>query len=369
MTAAHRNPNTSPRPYRFSNDASRPSDATKPDETVAVRAGRENKFAPGEAIRDDLPQALPLPLAAHDALEIIEEAGGEAWCVGGFVRDALLGRPIHDVDIATSLPWPAVQEAFRDAGWGTVETGVAHGTLTVVRDGEPLEITTYRTDGTYSDGRHPDSVTQASSIEEDLKRRDFTINALAYHPARGIIDPFGGVADMERGVLRSVGDPTTRFSEDALRILRACRFASQLGVAIDPATFEAMIACKNLLRQVSGERVYRELERFVCGDYVHDALMACVDVLAFAVGPAMGHDVAHGFQCGQACIISLRESADTAHGEASLQSYKKVRFIITNGADGGTPPAKSADFPTSPRGARRRLCDACYTAGKESLAR
>ena len=283
MTAAHRNPNTSPRPYRFSNDASRPSDATKPDETVAVRAGRENKFAPGEAIRDDLPQALPLPLAAHDALEIIEEAGGEAWCVGGFVRDALLGRPIHDVDIATSLPWPAVQEAFRDAGWGTVETGVAHGTLTVVRDGEPLEITTYRTDGTYSDGRHPDSVTQASSIEEDLKRRDFTINALAYHPARGIIDPFGGVADMERGVLRSVGDPTTRFSEDALRILRACRFASQLGVAIDPATFEAMIACKNLLRQVSGERVYRELERFVCGDYVHDALMACVDVLAFVL--------------------------------------------------------------------------------------
>ena len=127
--------------------------------------------------------------------------------MGGFVRDALLGRPIHDVDIATSLPWPAVQEAFRDAGWGTVETGVAHGTLTVVRDGEPLEITTYRTDGTYSDGRHPDSATQASSIEEDLKRRDFTINALAYHPARGIVDPFGGVADMERGVLRKRGRP------------------------------------------------------------------------------------------------------------------------------------------------------------------
>lgn len=152
-----------------------------------------------------------------------------------------------------------------------------------MRDGEPLEITTYRTDGTYSDGRHPDSVAPASSIEEDLQRRDFTINALAYHPARGIIDPFGGLKDMERGVLRSVGDPATRFSEDALRILRACRFASQLGVAIDPATFEAMIACKNLLRQVSGERVYRELERFVCGDYVHDALVACVDVLAFVL--------------------------------------------------------------------------------------
>ncbi len=181
---------------------------------------------------------------------------------------------------------PAVARGARGvprAGWGTVETGVAHGTLTVVCEGEPLEITTYRTDGVYSDGRHPDSVAPASSIEEDLQRRDFTINALAYHPARGIIDPFGGLADMERGVLRCVGDPATRFSEDALRILRACRFASQLGVAIDPATFEAMIACKNLLRQVSGERVYRELERFVCGDYVHDALMACVDVLAFVL--------------------------------------------------------------------------------------
>ena len=121
MTPVHRNPNTSPRPYRFSNGTPQPSDAAKPDETVAGRAGRENKFASSEAVRSDLPQTLPLPLVAHDALEIIEEAGGEAWCVGGFVRDALLGRPIHDVDIATSLPWPAVQEAFRRAGWGTVE--------------------------------------------------------------------------------------------------------------------------------------------------------------------------------------------------------------------------------------------------------
>ena len=172
---------------------------------------------------------------------------------------------------------PAVARGARGVPTRRLETGVAHGTLTVACEGEPLEITTYRTDGVYSDGRHPDSVAPASSIEEDLQRRDFTINALAYHPARGIIDPFGGLDDMERGVLRCVGNPATRFSEDALRILRACRFASQLGVAIDPATFEAMIACKNLLRQVS------ELERFVCGDYVHDALMACVDVLAFVL--------------------------------------------------------------------------------------
>ncbi|WP_302964770.1 CCA tRNA nucleotidyltransferase [uncultured Adlercreutzia sp.] len=254
---AHRNPNTSARPFRFAEEGG---------SAASVREG-----------------ALPLPVAVREALRILEEAGGEAWCVGGYVRDALLGRAIHDVDLATSLPWTSVQKAFRAEGWGTVETGVAHGTLTVICDGEPLEITTYRLDGAYSDGRHPDAVTPAATIEEDLERRDFTINALAYHPDRGIIDPFGGAADIERGVIRCVGDPLRRFSEDALRILRACRFASQLGFAIEEATFDAMMASKHLLRKVSGERVYRELERFLCGDYVHDALMETVDVLAFVL--------------------------------------------------------------------------------------
>ncbi|WP_304597530.1 CCA tRNA nucleotidyltransferase [Adlercreutzia caecimuris] len=254
---AHRNPNISAQPFRF---------AMENGSAASIRRG-----------------ALPLPDVAREALRILEESGGEAWSVGGCVRDALLERPVHDVDLATNLPWPLVQKAFRDEGWGTVETGVAHGTLTVVRDGEPLEITTYRCDGTYSDGRHPDAVTPAATIEEDLLRRDFTVNALAYHPDRGIIDPFGGAEDIGRGIIRCVGDPTSRFSEDALRILRACRFASQLGFAIEKTTFDAMLASKHLLRKVSGERIYRELERFLCGDYVHDALMACVDVLAFVL--------------------------------------------------------------------------------------
>ena len=254
---AHRNPNISAQPFRF---------AMENGSAASIRRG-----------------ALPLPDVAREALRVLEESGGEVWCVGGCVRDALLERPVHDVDLATNLPWPLVQKAFRDEGWGTVETGVAHGTLTVVRDGEPLEITTYRCDGTYSDGRHPDAVTPAATIEEDLLRRDFTVNALAYHPDRGIIDPFGGAEDIGRGIIRCVGDPTSRFSEDALRILRACRFASQLGFAIEKTTFDAMLASKHLLRKVSGERIYRELERFLCGDYVHDALMACVDVLAFVL--------------------------------------------------------------------------------------
>lgn len=272
MCSARTNPNAPARPYRFADGKGDLSqlytDASSPTPSTASSLSL-------------LSQSLPF--SACTALTIIEEAGGEAWCVGGFVRDALLGRPIHDVDLATSLPWTAVADAFKQASWKTVETGVKHGTITVINEGEPFEVTTYRRDGTYSDGRHPDAVTMASTIEEDLRRRDFTINALAYHPDRGLIDPFGGLEDLRRGLLRCVGDPATRFSEDALRILRACRFASQLGLAIDPATFEAMVASKNLLRKVSGERIYRELERFVCGEYVHDALMACVDVLAFVL--------------------------------------------------------------------------------------
>ena len=270
-----RNPNTSARPLRYGNDPGGGFD----------RAIADGSIPGASAVPDGAESAarLSLPVVAREALSILEGAGGEGWCVGGFVRDALLGREVHDVDVATNLPWTAVQSAFREAGWKTAETGVAHGTITVIRDGEPLEITTYRCDGTYSDGRHPDQVTPAATIEEDLLRRDFTVNALAYHPERGLIDPFGGAADLRTGIIRCVGDPLTRFSEDALRILRACRFTSQLGFSLDGATFDAMMASKHLLRKVSGERVYRELERFICGDYVHDALMTCVDVLAFVL--------------------------------------------------------------------------------------
>lgn len=270
-----RNPNTSARPFQFGND---------PDGGFS-RAIVDGSTPGAPTILGEAEDAvrLPLPVVAREALSILEGTDGEGWCVGGFVRDALLGREIHDVDVATNLPWTVVRSAFQEAGWKTIETGAAHGTITVIRDGEPLEITTYRCDGTYSDGRHPDRVTPAATIEEDLLRRDFTVNALAYHPERGLIDPFGGIADLEAGIIRCVGDPLTRFSEDALRILRACRFASQLGFSLDGATFDAMMASKHLLRKVSGERVYRELERFICGDYVRDALMTCVDVLAFVL--------------------------------------------------------------------------------------
>ena len=228
-----------------------------------------------------LEAALPSP--ARRTIDALEEGGYESWCVGGFVRDALMGRPVHDVDIATAAPWQEASRVLAAAGARVHETGTAHGTITAVVDGEPIEVTTFRVDGTYRDGRHPDSVTFVSSIEEDLARRDFTVNALAYHPRRGILDPFGGRGDLEAGVLRAVGDPRRRFEEDALRILRACRFASQLGFALDEAAYQAAVSQKSLLARMSRERIARELDGFVCGDHVHDALLATVDILSFVL--------------------------------------------------------------------------------------
>lgn len=233
---------------------------------------------------------VDIPGYARALISVLEQAGFEAWVVGGFVRDALMGRPSHDVDIATDASWEDVQRTSEAAGFATHETGVAHGTLTVVvpdtADPETkhaVEVTTFRADGAYDDARHPCSVEFVRSIEEDLARRDFTINALAYHPQRGMLDLYGGIDDMKTGIIRMVGDPHERMAEDALRILRACRFSSQLGFAIEAGTFRAMLARKHLLSCVSTERVTTELTGLLLGEHVHDALMACVDVLAFVL--------------------------------------------------------------------------------------
>ena len=226
---------------------------------------------------------IDLPTNALILIDLLEEAGHEAWVVGGFVRDALLGRTGNDVDIACSAPWQVTREVCESAGLSTHETGVAHGTLTVVIDDAAIEVTTYRRDGSYRDGRHPDFVTFVSSIDEDLARRDFTINAIAYHPKRGFLDPHGGLADIEAGIISTVGDPRKRFEEDALRILRGCRFASQLGFSLEEKTLAAMRSCKSRLRSVSIERITHEVDELLLGGHVHDALMQTVDVLAFVL--------------------------------------------------------------------------------------
>lgn len=227
--------------------------------------------------------SIPLCRPARAALDVLESAGYEAWAVGGFVRDALRGVAGQDVDIATAASWQQAAAAFRARGYAAHETGVAHGTITAIVSGEPIEITTYRIDGAYSDSRHPDSVTFVRDIASDLDRRDFTMNAIAYHPARGLCDPHDGAADIEAGLIRAVGDPVRRFDEDALRILRACRFASQLGFTIDAATLNGMRSRASLLSKIASERILKELQGFVCGSHIHDALMGCSDVLAHVI--------------------------------------------------------------------------------------
>ena len=179
---------------------------------------------------------IRIPPGAARILRVLEDHGYEAFVVGGCVRDSLLGRNPNDWDITTSALPLQVKALFRR----TIDTGLKHGTVTILMDGEPFEVTTYRVDGEYLDGRHPSEVTFTASLQEDLQRRDFTINAMAYSEKKGLQDLFGGLPDLETGLIRAVGDPAKRFGEDALRIMRAVRFAAQLGYEVEADTVQAM---------------------------------------------------------------------------------------------------------------------------------
>ncbi len=224
---------------------------------------------------------------AFPVLESLESEGFEAWIVGGSVRDALTGLPCADIDIASNAPWTDVARIFKQQGCPVYETGVKHGTLTVSVAGRLYEITTFRSDGPYADNRRPSSVCFVSSLREDLARRDFTMNALAYHPVRGLVDIYGGAQDIRRRMIVAVGDPSRRFEEDALRIVRACRFAAQLGFSLETETFEAMKVHKSLLSNISAERIAHELDRFVVSAYAGKAILDTIDVLD-AVLPELG---------------------------------------------------------------------------------
>ena len=235
---------------------------------------------------------IRLPAHAARAIEQLEGAGFETWAVGGCVRDSLRGAAPHDWDLCTAARPEQMKAVF--AGERVLETGLKHGTLTLLTDGGPLEITTFRADGGYSDGRHPDAVRFVGSVEDDLARRDFTVGAMAWHPARGLCDPYGGLDDLQDGILRAVGDPDARFTEDGLRILRAVRFASQLGFAVEPQTAAAMRRQLGRLDCVAAERVREELTRMLCGRFVQRALLSYRDVLA-AVLP----ELVPMFDCAQ----------------------------------------------------------------------
>lgn len=202
-----------------------------------------------------------LPIEVEEILRLLNKNGYEAYIVGGCVRDKILGRTPHDYDICTSAKPEEVINVFEY--FKVIETGLKHGTVTVMINNEPFEITTYRIDGKYSDNRRPDSVDFTLNLEDDLSRRDFTINAMAYSKEKGLIDPFHGMYDIQNKVIRCVGTPEYRFQEDALRILRAMRFSIQLGFKIARSTFEAMIDNKNLISNVSYERINAELMKML----------------------------------------------------------------------------------------------------------
>ena len=216
---------------------------------------------------------LEIPKNAEIILNILENTGYEAYVVGGCVRDSILGRTPDDWDITTSAKPEQVKELFHR----TVDTGLQHGTVTVLMEKEGYEVTTYRVDGEYEDGRHPKEVTFTASLEEDLKRRDFTINAMAYNPSRGLVDLFGGMEDIDRKIIRCVGDPLERFTEDALRIMRAVRFSAQLGFTIEDETRKALKVLAPNLKHVSAERIQTELVKLLVSphpDYLRVAYEA-----------------------------------------------------------------------------------------------
>ena len=206
---------------------------------------------------------MDMPKNVDTAINLLQSAGFEAYAVGGCVRDSLLGKTPNDWDITTSAKPEDMKSVFAD--FHCIDTGIKHGTVTVVIDGEPLEITTFRLDGEYEDNRHPKSVTFTSNLGADLGRRDFTVNAMAYSKMTGTVDLFGGQNDLKNKIIRCVGDPDRRFNEDALRILRALRFASALDFEIEEKTAQSLLKNRALLGNISEERISKELLKLVCG--------------------------------------------------------------------------------------------------------
>lgn len=253
---------------------------------------------------------IELPDKVKQIINCITEAGYEAYAVGGCIRDSILGRVPDDWDITTSATPQQVKQLFRR----TIDTGIQHGTVTVMLDREGFEVTTYRIDGKYEDGRHPTEVTFTPNLEEDLKRRDFTINAMAYNEQAGMVDLFGGIQDMEAGIIRCVGDARARFTEDALRIMRAIRFAAQLGYEIESETREAIGELAPNLRQISAERIQVELTKLVTSAHpetmrmVYDTGVAAIILPEFQqIMETAQDDSQHCYSVGEHTLCAMQQ--------------------------------------------------------------
>ena len=262
---------------------------------------------------------IELPSEAKHIIDTLGESGYEAFAVGGCVRDSLIGKPPKDWDVCT----PALPEQTKKcfAGQRIVETGLKHGTVTLVLNQKPFEITTYRIDGDYSDNRRPDKVEFVKSLKEDLSRRDFTINAMAYSPKSGMVDFFGGEEDLKHGVIRCVGDAGKRFSEDALRIMRALRFAAVLGFSIETGTAEAMRESRGLLKNISVERIAAELSKLVTGAGAGRIMTEHMPVVAEIIpelAPAIGFEQNSPFHCYDV-LTHIMKSVDSAPSDLHLR--------------------------------------------------
>lgn len=251
---------------------------------------------------------IVLPQDVIQIIERLESCGHEAYAVGGCVRDSILGKEPADWDITTSASPEDVKALFTH----TIDTGIAHGTVTIMCGKCGYEVTTYRIDGEYKDGRHPESVAFTNLLSEDLRRRDFTINAMAYNQTEGLVDLFGGMQDLQDGVIRCVGEATERFSEDALRMLRAVRFAAQLGFSIEKATYDAICTLAPTIARVSMERIMVELVKLLTSDHPEEmrTVYACGLSTVFlpefdAMMETPQHTVHHQYSVGEHTIHAL----------------------------------------------------------------
>lgn len=271
---------------------------------------------------------MELPQNARTILSVLREHGFHGYVVGGCVRDACMGLVPHDFDIATDASPAEVQAAFRD--FRVLETGVRHGTVTVLIDHEPFEVTTFRIDGDYADCRHPNDVTFTSSVREDLSRRDFTVNAMAYD-GETLVDPFGGQADVENRVLRCVGEADLRFREDGLRILRALRFAAVLDFTVEPATAAAVHESRELLRKIAVERLYAELRKLLCGVNAGAVLRDYADVIRVFLPEASDEGLRAIEKTDCDLLLRLALLLDGAEAESALRRLhadnKTVRAV------------------------------------------
>lgn len=261
---------------------------------------------------------MEISQGAKIALELLHKAGYEAYLVGGCVRDLIMKIPAHDYDITTNATPEEMKKVF--FGYTTIETGIKHGTITFLYNKEPIEITTYRIEGEYKDNRHPETVEFTTKLENDLSRRDFTMNALVYNENEGIIDLFGGQKDIASKTIRAIGVAENRFKEDALRILRAMRFSSQLGFEIEEETKKAMVKCAPLLHNISAERISQELNKLLVGKNVKNVILDCYEILGELLPEIKKM---HGFdQCNKYHIYNVLE-----HTAISVESIDPVAHL------------------------------------------